>query len=272
MTTTTDIRRALETHYLGANGASEEWVLIHEARRGPGFSGNDGAIDLLAINTWESRGLRRVAHEIKVSRNDWQRELKNPGKADWIWKITHQFFLVVPAPWAKIVHEEELPAAWGLLEVTEAGKVRVVEKCPKHDPLHPTMGQMTGWLAQVDRFGKRNSVAELEAARAEGRRTGREEAMARDRDEQAIERARLLSQQVMEFERATGIGIREAAAAPNGADARRLRAMYRMCGTWNGMDARNRLGAAQGSLNRLIESIGQVLEDLGPIVPEDPDV
>lgn len=269
MTTTTEIRRALETHYLGAKGASEEWVLIHEARRGPGFSGNSGAIDLLAINTWESRGLQRVAHEIKVSRGDWVREMQNPGKADWIWRITHQFFLVVPAPFDSIVRDGELPPTWGLMELTNAGRLRVVTKCPKHAQQEPTVAQMTGWLAQVDRFGKRTSAAELDAARAEGRRDGFEQAKLRDRDEQAAETYRLLSREVAEFQRATGIDLKAAAANASGAEARRLRAMYRMCGTWNGMDARNRLGAAQGNLGRLIEDIGKVLDGLGPLVPED---
>lgn len=268
---TTDVRRALNAYYLGATGASEEWVLVHEARRGPGFSGNDGAIDLLAINTWESRGLRRIAHEIKVSRTDWQRELKNPGKADWIWKITHQFFLVVPAPWTKIVHEEELPDAWGLLEVTEAGKVRVVEKCPKHDVQEPTLGQMTGWLAQVDRFGKRSSAEELRVAREEGRRAGFEEAKMRDRDDQAVERARLLIRQVAEFERATGIDIHHAAENADGRAARQLRAMYRLCGSWNGPDARNRLNAAKFNLQRLMDGMDGILELMGPLTPVDVD-
>jgi len=187
-------------------------------------------------------------------------------------RSTHQFFLVVPAPWSKIVHPEELPPAWGLLEVTEAGKVRVVEKCPKHDPQQPTVAQMTGWLAQVDRFGKRNSAAELADARAEGRRDGLEQAKLRDRDEQAAETYRLLSREVAEFQRATGVDFKAAAANASGVEARRLRAMYRMCGAWNGMDTRSRLGAAQGNLGRLIEEIGKVLDDLGPLVPEDSDV
>lgn len=170
---TAEVQQRLRVHYCNENGSGEEWVLIPEARAGAGFSGNSSQCDLLALHTWESRGLIVVGHEIKVSRGDWLKELKNPAKADWWWKLCHQWFLVVPKPHGDIVKPGELPAGWGLLEVND--KVRVVTKPVKNGQTRTVPWPViVGWIAQVDRREKRDLAELLRVEKHKGFEDGRE--------------------------------------------------------------------------------------------------
>jgi hypothetical protein len=69
-------------------------------------------LDLLAVGLWRSTGHRRLGVEVKVSRGDWLRELRKPGKARThlvdAWTI-----LTVPG----VAKLEELPDGWGLAEI-----------------------------------------------------------------------------------------------------------------------------------------------------------
>lgn len=207
-TTSRDICRALSRHYIGAEGLGEEWVLLEEARRGAGFTGNSNRCDLLAIGTWESRGLQLVGHEVKVSRQDWQKELKQPEKAEWIWKHCHQWFLVIPAG-SKIVLPDELPASWGLMEVN-ASCVKVVTKAPiNRDPVPVPWPMIVGWFAQLDRGGKRDIKAQLTAAREEGRRAGEKSAEAQSRPGRLESQAETIRATAHKFKMATGVDLFE---------------------------------------------------------------
>lgn len=83
-------------------------MLITEAQA-PGTSRR---IDLVRIGLWNSRGRGIDAHELKVSRADWLRELDDPGKAEAWWPYCHRFWIVAPPG---VVEEPELPEGWGLM-------------------------------------------------------------------------------------------------------------------------------------------------------------
>lgn len=207
--TSKDIVAALSRHYIGADGLGEEHVLIAEARRGAGFTGNSNRCDLLAVGTWESRGLQLVGHEIKVSRADWVKELKQPDKAEWIWKHCHQWYLTVSSPHSKIVHAGELPATWGLIEIDPAGRVKIIERAPvNREPAPVAWTMVVGWLAQLDRGGKRDVSKLLAAARSEGEKYGRQRAESEQAGSRAIEEARQVLAAAAAFKQATGIDMR----------------------------------------------------------------
>lgn len=207
--TSKDVIVALSRHYVGADGTGEEQVLITEARRAAGFTGNSNRCDLLAIGTWESRGLQLVGHEIKVSRADWAKELKQPDKAEWIWRHCHQWYLAVPSPHSKIVHAGELPAAWGLLEIDPAGRVKVIDRAPvNRDPVPVGWPMVVGWLAQLDRGTKRDITKQLAVARAEGEKFGRHCAESERSGSRAVEEAREVLAAARAFKEATGIDMR----------------------------------------------------------------
>lgn len=104
------IRAALKERF-----AAPEWALFFEVANGTGSAIRRYA-DAVAMNLFPSRGLEVHGVEIKVSRSDWTRELKNPEKAEQIWRFCDRWWVAAPAG---IVRDEELPPTWGLLELKD---------------------------------------------------------------------------------------------------------------------------------------------------------
>lgn len=98
---------------LRAKFPAAEYALFFEVRNATGFPRNVRSADALAMSLWPSRGLEVHGFEIKVSRSDWLRELKEPAKAEEISKFCHRWWIV--AGDSKIVKDDELPPTWGLL-------------------------------------------------------------------------------------------------------------------------------------------------------------
>ena len=75
----------------------------------------DGArtLDFVAVDTWRSGKLAIHGVEVKVSRSDWLRELKDPSKSEPFLAWATHFWLAVPD--AGVAREDELPDGWGLL-------------------------------------------------------------------------------------------------------------------------------------------------------------
>lgn len=211
MTTMTakDIADALDRRYgqnqQGTQG--EAWVTLREARSGAGFQGNNRQCDYLAINTWQSRGLQVVGHEIKVSRSDWKRELADPDKAETFARYCRRWWVVMPLKLANEVRDE-VPPAWGLIAVSEKS-TRELVPAPAREPEIIPPWWWVGWLAQIDRRQRRGDAAERQAAisaEVAAMRPTIEEQVRRE-----IERGRnahvQLFEQVKAFERATGINV-----------------------------------------------------------------
>lgn len=96
----------------------DQWVFMTQVRNAAGF-GATRTFDAVAMNLWPSKGLTIETFEIKVSRSDWQRELKDPAKSDDACKVSDRFWIVAPTG---CVHDGELPPTWGLIEVTGDGE------------------------------------------------------------------------------------------------------------------------------------------------------
>lgn len=88
------------------------YALLFEVRDAAGFSAQRTA-DALAMGLWPSRGLHLIGFEIKASRADWLRELKNPAKAERFHRYCDMWYIV--AADRTIVRDDELPPGWGLL-------------------------------------------------------------------------------------------------------------------------------------------------------------
>lgn len=104
---THEIMLALRLRYSGA-----EWAFMTEVPNGTGMAKSRSA-DGIAMSLYPSRGLSLHGIEIKASRSDWLRELKNPQKADELAVFCD--FWWIAAGSADIVKEGELPKTWGLL-------------------------------------------------------------------------------------------------------------------------------------------------------------
>jgi hypothetical protein len=120
MIRSSDVYAALRLRY-----CAPEWALMFEVANGTGSSIRRYA-DAVAMNLFPSRGLELHGFEIKVSRGDWQRELKNPEKAETISQYCERWWIVAPKG---LVQKEELPVTRGLLEL-EGDKLRIAVQAP----------------------------------------------------------------------------------------------------------------------------------------------
>lgn len=110
--TALDIRRALRKRF-----PSPRCAIAFEVARGTGYSAKRH-LDAVAMELWPSHGLALHGIEIKVSRSDWRRERDEPAKAEEV--ARHLDFFWVAAP-KGVVPADELPTAWGLLELDGEG-------------------------------------------------------------------------------------------------------------------------------------------------------
>ncbi|MCW2899998.1 MAG: hypothetical protein JWO67_2263 [Streptosporangiaceae bacterium] len=114
--TTAAVREALIKHYRKPGSDRSGEILIAEPQA-PGRTVR--RCDLLRIGMWASRGTGIDAHEIKVSRSDWLRELDDPAKAEAWWPYCSRFWIVAPPG---IIQPGELPEGWGLMELPSNGR------------------------------------------------------------------------------------------------------------------------------------------------------
>ena len=105
-------------------------AFIPEFRCGTGYSRETRA-DALGMELWPSstNGLEIAGFELKVSRSDWLRELKNPHKATPIKQFCDRWYLVV-SDLKIITYADELPHGWGLMHA-ENGEIRTMIEAPK---------------------------------------------------------------------------------------------------------------------------------------------
>ncbi|GGY87931.1 hypothetical protein [Shewanella fodinae] len=118
---TAEIKAALRSRF-----CAPEWAVFFEVGDGTGTNQRRWA-DAVAMNMWPSRGLEIHGFEIKVSRSDWTRELKNPEKSAKVQQYCDRWWIITPKG---IVKPEELPPTWGLYEVSESGTIRQITAAP----------------------------------------------------------------------------------------------------------------------------------------------
>jgi hypothetical protein len=112
----------LRVRYEQDHGNGVSGCVIAQVRDDAGFSARR-SLDAVAMGFWPSRGLLIEGFECKSSRSDWQRELKDPSKAEQFLPMLDRFWIV--AGGAGIVDEHELPPGWGLLIARGRGLVQV---------------------------------------------------------------------------------------------------------------------------------------------------
>jgi hypothetical protein len=116
-------------------------------------------IDFLAVNCWLSKGYAVHGHEIKVSRADWQRELRKPGKAAMGMARCDYWWVVAPE---KVIKPEEVPERWGFLELQENRFAKVIQAprlrgAPPKSRLHPTTVERESFAMMARRFSYANA-------------------------------------------------------------------------------------------------------------------
>ena len=84
-----------DRHANTGNGGAGEWAFMAQVRNAAGFNATR-TLDALALHLWPSRGLVLHGFEIKVSRSDWLREVKDPAKAEDACRLVEYFWIVAP--------------------------------------------------------------------------------------------------------------------------------------------------------------------------------
>lgn len=176
-----------------------EYALLPEVRNAAGFGATRSA-DYIALGLWPSRGLEIHGIEVKRCRNDWLRELKNPAKAEAVFKFCDRWWIVATND--SICKKEELPKTWGLLVITKRG-LSVVVDAPKLDPKPMTRDFLASMMKRAtDAMVSRDSIkAELERARKDGQDTAKRTIARLEADVKRLEDA------IYKFEKASGVRI-----------------------------------------------------------------
>lgn len=180
-------------------------VFVTHVRDSTGFSGRGGTIDAMSMGLWPSRGLHLQAYEIKCSRADWLRELKQPAKAEWVHQHVHRFWLVVSDK--DFVHDGELPQGWGLLAPQgRRGLVQVVEAAFNEEPEPISMK----FLASIMRSCVSSNVTQEELAELRRVEKKRAEEAAEYKMKTLKEDADKMREAIKKFEEASGVSIYQA--------------------------------------------------------------
>lgn len=182
---------------LGERYRGDDATVVFEVRNDAGFSASRSC-DAIAIGFWPSRGNMIEGFEIKASRGDWLRELKEPVKAEAFYRFVDRWWIVAPR---ECVKDNELPPTWGLL--VPRGDGLIAAHTPPINMAREPMPK--GMLAAlVKRASMRAPMkAELEKVREEARKRGHEAALRNQ--EWEVKRMRERLAEVEEFEKATGI-------------------------------------------------------------------
>jgi hypothetical protein len=190
---------------LAKNYQFPHFAFMREFRDATGFDAIRSA-DALAFGMYVSRGQVIIGFEVKVSRSDWLRELKDPAKADPIARYCDYFNLVVPATGPGVCAISELPSPWGLIQVdVEKARTKIIKKAEKLDAAPITRSFLCAIVKQaMDSIGVPGQTA-LNQARDEGFREGQK--LAEENSGYRMKQLADLEEQVNAFREKSGIDI-----------------------------------------------------------------
>lgn len=253
MTDGTRFTAQLARQLIAAKFAAPEWATMFEVA--PRTGGGTRYADAVAVNLWQSRGHAVHGFEIKVSRGDWLRELKDPAKAEEIQRFCDYWTIVAPKG---VVADGELPPTWGMLEM-RADRLMQVRAGPKLDAQPVTRA----FFASLMRRGHEGldllSAEKLEAERA---------AMQKTIDEK-VERGvknctreyQRIKEHIAKFEQETGLSFSEW----GGPDVRTIKiatALADLSG-WRDQTALSRLMDLASELERAATTVREAVGHTG---------
>jgi len=178
---------------------ADAYAVLEQVRDGAGFNANRTG-DVMVMGLWPSRGLSLQGFEVKVSRADWLREVKQPQKAESLYRYCDHWWLLAAAP--DLVQDLELPSTWGLLAPKGRG-LGIVKPAPQltPDPMNRSMLAALLKRAWMRAPAAEAAEARVNAAKQEGLEHGA------DRLKSAREEVVSLERRLADFERASGVRI-----------------------------------------------------------------
>lgn len=202
-TSQADLLDALRARY-----PRDSYALFRNIRNATGFQRGARYADALVMSLWPSRGLELIGFEIKISRQDWLKELNQPEKAEEFYRYCDKWWLLVSD--TAIVHPGELPSTWGLL-APRGRRLAAKVEAPQLNP-QPLSKE---FLASLLRTIEKEQTSEVDIERHyqrgydEGYRHSKEALEKRYTARLADEQRRYdtLHKKIEQFEQASGIKI-----------------------------------------------------------------
>lgn len=176
-----------------------QYALMAEVSDAAGYNRSRSA-DYIAVGLWPSRGLSIIGIELKSFRSDWLGELKNPRKAENIFKYCDYFWLLTIDD--TIAKMEEIPDNWGWMCI-KGSRIIVKKEALKltPEPISKTfMCAMFKRASDKSRFVHVDSIQDKIDQAKESARNERK--MSLDRAEKEIMD---LKKKILDFEKASGI-------------------------------------------------------------------
>jgi len=184
---------------LRARYSGNAYALITEVGNGTGMNCNRHC-DALVMSLWPSRGLELIGCELKVSRADWQKELKQPEKAEDICGYCDRWYIV--AADSKIVQPGELPPTWGLLVANGTG-LKAVTEAPRLEAKRMDRVMLAAIFRRVNE--QTADVTTIKAAVEAAKKEERE--YCENSHKYHCEEHAKLQKRVADFQRASGVDI-----------------------------------------------------------------
>lgn len=200
--TSNELHEALRNTYPAPN-----FMYLKEVRDATGFDGHRTA-DAIAIGMYRSCGKLIHGFEIKVSRADWLKELKDASKAESLMRYTHRWALITPD--TSIVQPGELPSSWGWgvwnqTRKNALPKIKWIVQPPELRPLPMSMVFFTAMLYAATKILEKVNESALKSKYEQGIEDGKKLQL----DGRAAEKLERMTKAVEAFEEKSGVQINE---------------------------------------------------------------
>jgi hypothetical protein len=202
--TTAELERRLFNKYHG-----DDFALCFDVRNSAGFNATR-ACDALGIGLWPSRGCHLYGFELKASRGDWLRELKQAAKAEAFVAYCDYWFIVAGSK--DVVKAEELPASWGLIIPRGDGLNIQIPATLNLNPLPMPRGMLAAFVKRAQTQNPNAGVLKQEYEK--GEKVGFERGQRSRVGMFDSEQAKALRTAVDRFHQETGINIQYFYDAP----------------------------------------------------------
>lgn len=119
-----------------SQGVGSRYVFATHVRDDAGFDRRTA--DAVVLDAWQSSRHPLHGFEVKCSRSDWLRELKDPDKHTAVARYCHTWWLVIAD--RSMVKAGELPGGWGMLVPNGSHMLRAVVQPRAQQPDEPPRG------------------------------------------------------------------------------------------------------------------------------------
>lgn len=238
-----------------------EWAYLEEVA--PRTGGGTRYADAVAVNLWNSRGHAVHGFEVKVSRSDWLRELKQPAKAEEVYVHCDHWWLVTEKG---IVKDGELPVTWGHLE-RRGGSLYTVKAAPRLEPKPLTRGFFAS-LVRRSFEGIERKAGAIHIDKVAELRAEYEKAKAGHRAEAQRELERLKAR-IADFEKKTGLSFTDYAGPP--IEVVLLAQKINALSGWRSDQALHRLIELAEGLERAAVTVRDAITNTGLVEPTTPE-